>query len=350
MAGGVFGFVVACRFGGLGDGMLGSFVGAIYASIVGVPTIGAVALVSWCFWLSRFRVAMGVLAGGLTGIVATLSIGPSPPGDYWVDLAMAGFLGTLGGGLAGRLYHSPSKSQALHQISRQQPWRFTLRDLFIRVTVISAVLAACVFVGNLLHVGRQNARRDECKYNLISIRRCLDSYHEKHGVLPPAYVADENGHPLLSWRVLAAEYVYLGYDFKTKMDFTKPWNSPTNSRFLNSISTEWLQCPSSWVTKPNVTHYVAVVGPGTLWEQPCRLSGSDKRILVIEWPNSDIHWSEPRDITVDELLDWLKSKPDTNHPGCLQYVDGSGEVGELRTDSDPETVRTLLIGQPPKTP
>ena len=68
---------------------------------------------------------------------------------------------------------------------------------------------------------------------------------------------------------------------------------------------------------------------------------------MVEWPKSDIHWAEPRDVTVEEFLDWFRSKPgrwDSSHPGCILYVDAAGEVGEIPNDTDPETVRKLLIG------
>jgi len=283
---------------------------------------------------------MGGLAGGFTVIYATVCV-PGEPS--WRMSALAGLLGTLGGGLAGFWYHSRVKAKGLVH-SPQYHWRFTLRDLFIRVTAISILLAVWVLAVAGLIQSRKSFERHPCEMNLDLIGYLLREYQETHGVLPPAYVADEDGRPLLSWRVL----VVGSDDLDTKLDSSQPWDSPTNSRPLDSLKpSRLLNCPSSKATQTNITHYVAVTGPGTLWNDkgPKHLSESDKRILVIEWPESDIHWAEPRDITLDELIAWLESKPDTNHPGCLLYVDGSGEVGELPIDSDPETVRRLVVGE-----
>ena len=106
-----------------------------------------------------------------------------------------------------------------------------------------------------------------------------------------------------------------------------------------------------------------MVGPDTLWpgKTPGDLKKHPKAILVVEWPKSDIHWAEPRDITVEEFLDWFRTKsrpsrvlglvsaravrPRRFHPGGLLYVDAEGNVGQLPSDTDPETVRKLLAGQ-----
>ena len=226
--------------------------------------------------------------------------------------------------------------------------RSTLRTLLIAIGIISVVLAGCMGLIDLIKMQRQAALRLQCGNRLRLIQIHLYSYQNAHGNLPPAYSTDESGRPLLSWRVFAAKCEWYDYDFQAMMDFSQPWDSPTNSRFLNSLGTEWLRCPSSKNRRSATTDYVAVVGPGTLWQEgPNKITDTENRILAIEWPNSDIHWAEPRDVTVDELLSWLESKPsgsDTNHRGCLQYVDGSGEVGELRLDSDLEIVRRLLVG------
>ena len=149
-AGGVFGFLVACGIAGLVHALHGSFIGMMLVSVVGMFTIVNVEIVTWCFWLSRFRIAMGCLAGGLTGVIISLPIVEGEPFNAsWNWLALSGVLGTLGGGLAGCWYHSRAKALGRQQ-SRHHRWRFTLRDLFIRVTVIAALLAAYVFVINLI--------------------------------------------------------------------------------------------------------------------------------------------------------------------------------------------------------
>lgn len=135
------------------------------------------------------------------------------------------------------------------------------------------------------------------------------------------------------------------------MDFSKPWNDPENAKFIECLG-DTFSCPASGKGQESpLTDYVAVVGPETLWpgKEPGEFK-SGSAVLVVEWPRSDIHWAEPRDVTIEEFLDWFRSKPgrwDSSHSGCLLYVDADGKVGEIPYDADPATVRKLLAGEKP---
>ncbi len=235
--------------------------------------------------------------------------------------------------------------------------QFTLRGLLLTVGVVALLLGLVVSV---LRTARHAAWRASCENNIKLIGLALADYESRHGSLPPAYTTDENGVPAVSWRVLAAQSVWYDYDFPARMDFSKPWNGPGNAPFINSLNAGWLQCPASRNAKPGITHYVAVVGPGTAWpgKEPGKLPkptgekitpGARNPILVVEWPQSDIHWAEPRDVTVDEFLDLFRSKSGRlrcHHRDCILYVDTQGEVHELPIDSDSDTVRSLLMIDP----
>ena len=57
-----------------------------------------------------------------------------------------------------------------------------------------------------------------------------------------------------------------------------------------------------------MTNYVAVTGPGTVWSADHNTQldditdGPENTILLIEITDSDIHWMEPRDITLEEAI------------------------------------------------
>ncbi len=118
-------------------------------------------------------------------------------------------------------------------------------------------------------------------------------------------------------------------------------------------------CPSSYSENMYFTDYVAVVGPETMWPgtEPTKVAedGSDNdKILVIEIVNSDIHWMEPRDLTLEEALDAIQ--PDkgvgigSRHPDGIHYVTVGGEVRTLDRNIDRESLRRLFTRDAAKPP
>jgi hypothetical protein len=231
---------------------------------------------------------------------------------------------------------SPEVAQSAGE--RASPRRRWPRWLLAAIGVIG-LLALVVTV---LRGMRESAWQDMCRNNLQQIGLALANYQNERGCLPPAFVTGADGKPTLSWRVLAAEYIWYDLDFRARMDFSQPWDSPANAGFLAGFEPTVYRCPSSGEPAATITNYVAVVGPGTAWE-----AGEGPLLLVVEWPDSDIHWAEPRDLTVEEFLEWFRQRPgrsDSLHPGFLLYIDTRGDAHELPTDAAPEEVRKLLVG------
>ena len=211
-----------------------------------------------------------------------------------------------------------------------------------------------------LYQSRQNALRYQCEMNLNQIGHLLKMYDSNHGSLPPAFLTDAAGRSVLSWRVRTAEYYRYRRKFSKDMDFSQPWDSPRNAAFLESLHATVFQCPALRKERRNVTDYVSRGRTGAPFGRarnrgklPQREDLAQRKfrspILVVEWPGSDIHWAEPRDITVDEFLDRFRSKSNqtpSNHRGGILYVDAAGKVDEIPDDTDPETARKILFGEP----
>jgi hypothetical protein len=80
--------------------------------------------------------------------------------------------------------------------------------------------------------------------------------------------------------------------------------------------------------------------------------GSDNdKILVIEVINSDILWMEPRDLTLEQALDAIQPKKGigigSQHRDGIHYVTVSGQVRTLDRNIDRESLRKLLVRDPP---
>jgi hypothetical protein len=181
-------------------------------------------------------------------------------------------------------------------------------------TILKSVIVCGVIVGLLatlwkgIKISRQDAQNATCISHLKLIGTALMNYEHVHGVLPPAYVADNAGRRLHSWRVLILPY--LGYESlysQYKMD--EPWNGPHNRR-LTSAMPEVFQCPAGSTGAANRTNYVAVVGPAAAWRDgtPTKMSecgdasAQINTIMVVEITDSDIVWMEPRDIEFDDAV------------------------------------------------
>jgi prepilin-type processing-associated H-X9-DG protein len=119
-------------------------------------------------------------------------------------------------------------------------------------------------------------------------------------------VADANGKPMHSWRVLILPYIeeqglYDAYDF------SQPWNSPANRQLAARMPRTYC-CPSRELERATgVTHYAAVVGSGTAWPgaTATRFSqftdGTDETLLLVETHDGNICWLEPRDLPLATL-------------------------------------------------
>ena len=60
---------------------------------------------------------------------------------------------------------------------------------------------------------REAARRLQCMGHLKQISLAMLNYHEKYKCFPPAYIADDEGRPMHSWRVLVLPFMNGSNDF-----------------------------------------------------------------------------------------------------------------------------------------
>jgi hypothetical protein len=206
---------------------------------------------------------------------------------------------------------------------------------------------------------RPAARRSQCRNNLKQIALALHNYHDTYGSFPPAYIADENGRPMHSWRVLILPFLESS-DLYSKYRFDEPWDGP-NNRLLADRMPRVYRCPSETRTdQPSLmTSYLAVVGPETVWPGDKSRSisdiqdGTSTTLLVVESHNSGIHWMEPRDLHTGQMAREINPLHGQGicscHPGCagVVLVDGSVRflVGDEWTRSDVDALLTVAGGE-----
>ena len=231
--------------------------------------------------------------------------------------------------------------------------RFTLVELLVAIAVIG------ILIGMVLPVTRRGvpeaARRTTCMNNQRQIALAMLNYESANGHFPPAYIADENGKPMHSWRVLILPFIEQNSLFE-RYSMDEPWNGPNNRQLEKEISAVY-QCPSHNRNGNSFdTSYCVVTGPGTMFDDDQAATfdditdGASKTIVIMEVSRTQIHWMEPRDLTMNEALSEFGKNAEasesdsSNHPGVhvVAFVDGSGRTIE-RTIDQAELQSMFLI-------
>jgi type II secretory pathway pseudopilin PulG len=209
------------------------------------------------------------------------------------------------------------------------------------VVLVLVLLCSGVLIALLLpavQAAREAAREAACTNNLKQIGLALHNYHDVYKCFPPAQMVDRNGNKH-SWRVLILPFmdekaVYGSYKFN------EPWDSPAN-RGVGQVSLREYLCPSN----PNrgaETNYVMIVGPRTISDGPgnCKLGdvtdGMSNTIAVVEVGGSNIAWSEPRDLTLQEVRQGALTGARGNHPRRINVLLMDGSIRCLPDNIAPE--------------
>lgn len=222
---------------------------------------------------------------------------------------------------------------------------------------VGLALVALLLLGFLLMPGlgptRESYRRANCVSNLKQIGMALQNYHDQQKTFPPAYIADSEGKPMHSWRILLLPYFEEGnvHELAKQYRFDEPWNGPHN-RTLAVKAPAVFRCPSA-TDSEGETSYVAVVGEPTLWSGEKGFShrnigdGARKTIAIVETAQSGINWLEPRDIPIARATRGINPSEvrpsiSSDHHGGVNVLLADGSVHYLTNDLSPEILYGLL--------
>lgn len=218
------------------------------------------------------------------------------------------------------------------------------RILTILICLVPIAIFVAFVVSNFNGDTGSAARRTMCKSHLKQIGLALHNYHAEYGSFPPAYVADANGRPMHSWRVLLLPFVDETGLYE-EYRFDESWNGPNNIQLADRIP-EIYRCPgfvhhqehlgNSDVDAYHLTNYVAISGVGTAFDGSKALSlkflvtadGSTYTMLIGEVSRQAVHWMSPNDVTGPEISTFLKFVDDDelNHSGGAHFLFADGSV------------------------
>ncbi len=179
------------------------------------------------------------------------------------------------------------------------------------VVIIIVLLFLIALLLPTVQSGRDSGHHSACCNHLKQIALALHAYHQANGCFPPAYVADKNGKPMHSWRVLILPFLEEAPLYKT-YNFNEPWDGPNNKKLLASRPRVYA-CPSdsdAYTPSAAQTSYVAVVGPNAAWAGAKSRSlrsadfggqASHQTVMVVETADSGVAWTDPRDLSLDAI-------------------------------------------------
>lgn len=247
-------------------------------------------------------------------------------------------------------YEAPKTMNQLQRKPNAKEPSFNTRA--IEALVVFAVVG--LLIGMFLPaVGgpREAAPRTVCLNNIRQLTLAMLNYESANGHLPPAYIADETGKPIHSWRVLLLPFMEQEALYH-QYSFDEPWNGPNNSKLHDEVVSLY-QCPSvRRGEQVGNTSYMVMTGKGTAFDGDHETAfsevadGTSNTVLIVEVANSETHWMEPTDIALDEaparFTDKSKVKDCCNHPGTINLSLMDGSTHSIGLPVSPEELEAIV--------
>ena len=227
---------------------------------------------------------------------------------------------------------SPSK--------KRQRFQYSLRTLLMLMLVTSLGLSGLAV---LRERARREARLSATRNAFRSVFISLSNYDESYGHLPCAVrretvgretetgMPNGTGRPLYSWRGEISRFLCWGCIVE---DLSQPWDSPINKDVrIGPYCYDALDHKRGQVSSE--TNMLAICGPGTAFGCDGRPPQSMKSlgrntILIAEVRRSGIHWMEPGDFDIRDMLHTINAADgrgiSSRYPGGFHVVFSDGEV------------------------
>ncbi|MBA2114767.1 DUF1559 family PulG-like putative transporter [Bremerella alba] len=199
------------------------------------------------------------------------------------------------------------------------------------IVVVMGLMCTGLAVAILLPAvsqARMAAQRMQSRNNLKQIALALHNYHDTYGTFPPAYIPDEDGKPMHSWRVLILPFTESHYIYD-QYDFSQPWDSPANMQACGTMPGAYVSPALGANDLEERTTYVAISGPktvlGTDQSKPFSeiVVGTSNVIMVVEDTTTPVPWNKPVDISPQALT---SKNFDDQYFGGIQAAMADGSV------------------------
>jgi hypothetical protein len=147
--------------------------------------------------------------------------------------------------------------------------------------------------------------RKVSEMNLQRLVWAMHTYHNRTQFFPAAASYDNNGKPLLSWRVHLLPY--LGPQEQAlyrRFRLDEPWDSDHNRKLLAARPAVYMPFPGAEALDPEVTFFQVFTGPQTPFPRGRSVSlrdftdGSSNTFMIVEGGKA-VPWTKPEDLPYD---------------------------------------------------
>jgi hypothetical protein len=227
-------------------------------------------------------------------------------------------------------------------ISKRRKFRFNVRLLLI----VMAIVAVTTWIGTKIHFRAQLSAQEVQIRSLMRFASLGVLNHESaRGVLPPPVVTSEDGTPLSSWRFLIMAYIEQNpLNGGMAWDPNSAWDAPVHG----PIASRWHYYRFPGNPSPTAPNLYAIAGPGAAFDPNRNVlySELDKDVvLAIEIANSKLHWMQPGDYDVQQLVA-AKGRLGNSATGVIKdrihILFADGEVWALSPDMPVNALKPFL--------
>ena len=205
-----------------------------------------------------------------------------------------------------------------------------------------------VLVGLLLPAvqsAREAARRMTASNNLKQIGLAIHNYHSAYRKLPFGAIRDDDGKPLLSWRVAILPFIEQQALYE-QFHLDEPWDSDHNRALIEQMPDVFTD-PSN-LPMPGKTVFQVPSGKGLMQDDSLEqirfrdiLDGLSNTVMVTETALSDaVTWTQPVDWEVD--MENVLEGTGEAHANGFHVLLGDGAVIFIAKSIDQTLFRGLL--------
>lgn len=211
---------------------------------------------------------------------------------------------------------------------------------------ISGILVALLLPA--VQAAREAARRNMSLNNLKQIMLALLNSESAHGHYPAQANFDENGKPLLSWRVHILPFLEESRLYE-QFHLDEPWDSEHNRKLIAKMPEVFLDSSSKFSPQEGRTHYLGVQGEHNVFsgtEQGRKLAeitdGTSNTIMVLQVNDkSTVPWTKPVDWKPDDK-DPRHGLTGSMHPGLFHAAFCDGSVRAMSEQIDAAGFKRVL--------